>query len=415
MVNNSKNNFTFVEYFYIDISSSKSQSHSQYHYGPEVEEIEILSNDPENIERKSALDEVQEANISEKLTTDQFIRDLSTSPQDRAMISVPEYGGNSRTGYYETIDDLLQRDPVDTNAARSLTSSSIHDLATTKELTIQDHESLIQTAPEIETGLESKSRSASRNSILHHDLTQETGMDLEHKKPLIISEPVKHSRLSTIVSSTTPIATDDTYEKSSLLQTTTTTTAAIDSSGATEPPAATVLTRASSGSLSPLVPPPRLSPSPPPPPLPTDNNDSGRVAYFFSDYGNDGEGDEDSILIDQSNFVVPAVSDVIPDDNTSSNLTGQSQASLLLPHSEHVSQQQHEQQQQQLASVMPSTFFTKNNNENIQEEIEEIETKETVAAEKGIATATLILPSSSSISRRSIAGCNYRQHANAIY
>ncbi|CAF4921392.1 unnamed protein product, partial [Rotaria socialis] len=34
------------------ISSSKLQLRGQYHYGPEVEETEILPNDPENTDHK---------------------------------------------------------------------------------------------------------------------------------------------------------------------------------------------------------------------------------------------------------------------------------------------------------------------------------------------------------------------------
>ncbi|CAF5173841.1 unnamed protein product, partial [Rotaria magnacalcarata] len=52
----------------------------QYHYGPEVEEIEINDNDPENEDLKSTYDEISQFNFHETFTGDQFLREQSNLP-----------------------------------------------------------------------------------------------------------------------------------------------------------------------------------------------------------------------------------------------------------------------------------------------------------------------------------------------
>ncbi|CAF0862886.1 unnamed protein product [Rotaria sordida] len=381
-----------------NVSSSKLQLRGQYHYAPEVEEIEILPNDPENIDHKSRLDEMQGTNPYETLDTNQFLRELSNPPESRAMIFIPEFSGNSQIGHHEPIEDLTQHDQIDnTNIARPLTVDSFHDLRPTKELTIQDTQLPIQTTPEVQIEPEVKSQ----NIITPHEIHYETEIDLENQINPIISKPIQQRRPSTKVSTITPIATDDLQEKSSSLQIPTidpTLVAASSSSPRPRPPPPTPpppppLPAPSSSSSSPPPPPPL--PAPPSPP-PADNNASGPVAYFFSDFGNEGEGEEDLVSIDESNFAVPTGADIIADDSANNSLMGQSQASLLHLRSAHVPQQQHQQQQQQqLTSAMSST--TKNNNEHRKiEENKEIESKETDATKKRITTTTSVLPSSSS-------------------
>ncbi|CAF3906802.1 unnamed protein product [Rotaria sp. Silwood2] len=359
-----------------NVSSSKLQLRGQYHYPPEAEETEILSNDPENIDHKSILNEMQETSPYETLNTDQFLRAVSNPPESRAMIFVPEFSGNSRIGYNESVEDLIQPDQIDNkNAARPLTVDSFHDIRTTKELTIQDSQSLIQRAPE---EVQNEPELKSQNIIIPHEIHHVTEIDLENQINPIISKPIQHRRPSTKASRTTPIITDDLHEKSSSLQMPT-----IDS----------IAVAASSSSPHP---PPSPPPSSPPPPPPADSNADGRVPYFFSDFGNEGEGEEDLIPIDQSNFDIPTGTDVIADDSTNNSLMGQSQASLLHLHSAHVlhQQQEQQQQQQQLTSAMSSNI--KNNNEHRKvEENEEIESKETDATNKRITTTTSVLPSPS--------------------
>jgi hypothetical protein len=263
---------------------------------------------------------------------------------------------------HESTEDIIEKNQTDATIARSTTATSLHDLSSNKELTIQDTESLIQTAPEVQIEPETKPRIASRSTITPHELYHETESDLTNNNNPFISEPVKHSRPS----ATTPIATDDLLDKSSSFQ--------------IAPTDSTDIVPFSSSS----------TPLPPTPP-PADNNVSGLVAYFFSDFGNEGEGEEDVMPIDQNNFVVPTGAEIIADDDISSSLMGQSQASLLILHSAHVPRQQ---QQQQLTSTVPLT--TETNNEYIRaEEKEEIESKEIDATKKRIATVTSISPSPS--------------------
>jgi hypothetical protein len=80
------------------------------------------------------------------------------------------------------------------------------------------------------------------------------------------------------------------------------------------------------------------------------NNISGGFGYFFSDFGNEneGEGEEDLISLDLTNFALPLPSEMFSGENISNGSIRQSQTSLLNPH-----------QQQQ--SIHP------NNNQHIKE------------------------------------------------
>ncbi|CAF2050728.1 unnamed protein product [Rotaria magnacalcarata] len=371
------------------ISSSKFQLHGQYHYGPEVEETEILPNDPESTDHKSTFDEMEGTNQYEPLNTDQFLRDLSPPPQSRAAINVPEFSGNSQLESHESAEDLIHENQIGSNNARALTANSLHDLTPTNDSMIQDTKLLIQTTPEdrAESELKAEHLSIPRESPKDNeiDLENENENNLILSKPdenennLILSKPNQNSRPSTKASRRTPIAAnDDLIEKSTLLQ---------------------VPTIDSTVDINSLSPPPSS-----PPAAAAVNNIGGIGAYFFSDYGNDGEGEEDLMPIDQSNFVVPSGADIIPDDTISNSLLGQSQASLLTLHSAHVPQQkpprpplQQQQQQQhtrQLTSVMSLTSINNNEHRKV-EENEEIESKETDAMKKGTTNAISVLPPSS--------------------
>jgi len=320
-----------------------------------------------------------EAGLYETLTTDQFLRDLSATPQNRALIFVPEYGGNSQMGYHDSTEDLIQNNQLDTSVARSLSAGSLRDLTSMKELNIQDTESLIQTAPKNRIEPEFTARIPSRSTVTPpHELFHATETDLRNENNPIISHDIKYSRPSTV----TPIATNDLQEKSPLPQ--------IAPVGST-----TILPPSQIAPIGSAATLPSLSHSPPPPPV--DNNVSGLVAYFFSDFGHEGEGEEDIMSIDQNNFVVTTSAEIIADDDISGGLMGRkSQPSLLILHSAHVPRQpqQQQQHQQQHTSIMPST--TENNNKYVKsEEKEEIGSIETDATKNRISTATSVLPSSS--------------------
>jgi hypothetical protein len=119
----------------------------RYHYGPEIEEVEIRENDTENTDMKSIVDELPELSFRETLSLDQFRREQSDVPQNRAVIFVPEYGDNSKIGYDQTAADLHQNDPITTNTVQLSTVSSPRSSRSSKKLNIQDFEQLIQTAP----------------------------------------------------------------------------------------------------------------------------------------------------------------------------------------------------------------------------------------------------------------------------
>ncbi|CAF3330528.1 unnamed protein product [Rotaria socialis] len=379
------------------ISSSKLQLRGQYHYGPEVEETEILPNDPENTDHKSTLDEMEGTNQYEPLNTDEFLRELSPPPQSRAMINVPEFSGNNQLESRESAEDFIHKNQIDSNNARVLTANSLHDLTPTKDLMIPDTELLIQTAPEDHAESELKSehvftpRESPKDNEIHfeneneneNDNKKEKEKENENENNPTLSKPNQNSRPSTKASRTTPIAANDNLiEKPTLLQVPT-----IDST------------------VDITSPPPRSYPPPssPPPAVAADNNVGGVAAYFFSDYGNDDEGEEDLMPIDQSNFIVPTGADVISEDTISNSILGHSQASLSILHSAHVPQQkQQEQQQQQHARQLTSamSLTSKNNNEHRKvEKNEEIEREETDATKKGITNAVSGLPPSSPSSK----------------
>ena len=83
------------------------------------------------------------------------------------------------------------------------------------------------------------------------------------------------------------------------------------------------------------------------------NNTDVDTAYFFSDYGESGEGEEDFISIDPRQFAIPPDEELFPEDNVSHFQIRQSQTSLLNPHSSE------EQQQRKL--------IIQNNNEHVEE------------------------------------------------
>ncbi|CAF4052394.1 unnamed protein product [Rotaria sp. Silwood2] len=278
----------------------------QYHYGPEIDEIEIRENDPENSDLKSTFDEVSQFNFHEIFSLDQFRRQQSDLSQHRALILVPEYVENHNMTINESTEDLHQKNPIDTNFARSSTVASLHDLASSSKLNIQDFQLLMQTAPE------PKIQIATENVVNSHEPSDKEEANLNNT---ILSKPIKHSRLS--------IRTQETLSLSS-----------------------------------------QTMKNP-------ENSTNFDTNYFFSDFGNDYEGEEDLISIDPYNFVPPTESEIMPDDNRSNILIRQSQTSLPNPHAS-------EQQQ-----------TIENNNQYIKE----TEKKKIDATTKHIVTAISASPS----------------------
>ena len=245
----------------------------QYHYGPEIEEIEIDENDPENSNLKSTYQEISQSKFPEVVSFDQFLRQQSDLPQNRALISVPQYVDYNEVEISQLTEDFHQNNSVDAVFAQSTTAKSLDDLISASKVNIQDYSLLIQTVPEpkiptpIETVIDSHQATKSAQS---------------NSTNTILSKPVKHSRISSRTSKTL----------SSVSQ-------PINNSK---------------------------------------NNIIDGTTYFFSDFGNEYDGEEDAISIDPYNFAPPTESEIVADDNISSSIR-QSQTSLLNPHASQQQQQ----------------------------------------------------------------------------
>ncbi|CAF2698520.1 unnamed protein product [Rotaria sp. Silwood2] len=88
----------------------------QYHYGVEIEENEILENDPENLDLTSFIDEKSQFSSREILSLDEFRREQSDLAQNRAFTLVPEYDDNNKNEINEsTTEDTHQKDSTDEN------------------------------------------------------------------------------------------------------------------------------------------------------------------------------------------------------------------------------------------------------------------------------------------------------------
>jgi hypothetical protein len=227
---------------------------------------------------------------------------------------VPEYGNNNEMELNETVEDLYQNNPIDTDIALLSTASSPHHSGSAKKLHIQDFELLIQTAPEPKIEIPSPS------PVKPDEISDKNEADSINT---MLSKPVKHSRQST-----------RTQESPS-------------------PAQQTIIN--------------------------TKNDTPIEMAHFFSDYGNEGVGEEDLISLDPNHFALPTEGEIVSDDNISNNLIRQSQTSLLNPHS---SQEQEEKQQEQQVTI------EKNN-----EQVKETEKKKIHATTKHIISSTSKLPS----------------------
>ncbi|CAF4778526.1 unnamed protein product, partial [Rotaria magnacalcarata] len=78
----------------------------------------INDNDPENEDLKSTYDEISQFNFHETFTGDQFLREQSNLPHNRALISVPEYVDNENMKMNESTEELDKKNLIDTNTVR---------------------------------------------------------------------------------------------------------------------------------------------------------------------------------------------------------------------------------------------------------------------------------------------------------
>jgi hypothetical protein len=274
----------------------------QYHYGPEMIENEIREGDPENTDLKLVVKEMPKLTFRQPLTLEQFRREQSALPQNRALIFVPEYDDENETGSNEKVEDFHPRHSIPPDMAQISTVHSSNISGSSNRLRIQDFQLLTHTVPEPKPEIPPMSTSKPA------EVSDKTEVNLINT---MISAPVKHTHQSK--------ATKETHSSSQ---------------------------------------------------QETKNNNDVDTAYFFSDFGQEGE--EDLISIDPSHFTLPTGSDILSEDNISDTLIRQSQTSLLNPYS-----------LQEQKSIM------QNNNEHVNEG----ESKKIDAMTTDIITSTSTLPS----------------------
>ncbi|CAF1214571.1 unnamed protein product, partial [Didymodactylos carnosus] len=242
------------------ISNEKRSSTQVYHYGPEIDEIEILSNHPENVDiYETHIDSIKDNDGDDlkPLTIDQFLRDRSTSPRSRVMLTANIYSGGSEILDNETQDIL--HDAYD--VARSLLNSPQTDLAETKDLHLENLKELVQMAKEIEPKEKNRdiltlapgptnteillSTPIEKHSNDTSNLSVSSAKTLDFQNHTILSKAIKHSRSAAL-----PVNDAEKNDKTNIAT--------------------------------------------------TDTTISNKQPYFFSDFGND---DEEMVSLDTNNFV----------------------------------------------------------------------------------------------------------------
>ena len=408
--------FSWKDLILTAIASASLQYHGQYHYAPEAEEIEILNMDPENVDRKSRLDEFHGSKAHEALNPTHFVRNQSSLSDNHATVTVPEYSGSSPLSYHEPTTKFVYDEPTKPDLKREFSASSKHRLDPDQILTVPDVESFNRPfpgngfdskgresrgssrmvsptrsrspsprTPQLEFDHEPRANSAlkpripSRNTMTPPELYHKTEDYFNDQENTIISKSVKHVRPTSRSSTITPIATDD--QQDNIVPPPLPPPLILPSSQSRAPSARTSNTRPTTAAA--------------PPAAASEENENGLVAYFFSDYGNEGEADEDLISIDHSNFNVPTGADVVTDDETGSHMLRQSQASGL------ILQSAHKPPQTELSSALPPTIET--NHEYRKEEAEEgeganggkFQREENDLTKKRVPTSPSVLPFSS--------------------
>ena len=166
------------------LTHQTSSTHSfvgQFHYGAEMEENEILENDPENSDHRSIINQIPQSSSHETFSLNEFIRVQSPLPKNRALTFVPQYVDNNHIEMNQSTEDIHQNNPIDINTARSSTASSLHEFGASNKLNIQDFQSLIQTASQLTL------ETTSKNEGNHHKSTDKVEQDLANT---MLSKPV---------------------------------------------------------------------------------------------------------------------------------------------------------------------------------------------------------------------------------
>ncbi len=160
----------------------------QYHYGPEMEENEIREDDPENTDRNLVVKEIPKLNFYKPLTLDEFRRQQSAFPENRALVSVPEIGGTDQTEVIKKADDFHQNIPNGTDIAEPVPVRTTQEFDSTSKLNFRNFKSLIQNASESTVEIPPPRKP------IDNQIFDASRVDLINS---MISKPVKHTSSST--------------------------------------------------------------------------------------------------------------------------------------------------------------------------------------------------------------------------
>lgn len=297
--------------------------------------MEILKNDPENTEFKAQIQEFDRAPAHETLNPSDFLRELSARADNRAVVFAPEHIGSSRISFHDRPEDLVHADSVPPTLPRPFSSKSedVND-EPTKDFSADENEYVVPSAAARWTEPHIKSRSSSAANTAEHSSRASSRIPSAHPARVGSEFKPRIPSHSTMTPTALYHKTEDFFtepENTIIAKSTRHVRPATRTSDATPVPTPQPGS-ASTARRSPVA--DRIASPPAPLHSPSaagetgEENDTGLVAYFFSDYGN--EADEDLISIDHSNFKVPVGNYVPTDEERSTNMLSPSQGSLLI-------------------------------------------------------------------------------------
>ncbi|CAF2151508.1 unnamed protein product [Rotaria magnacalcarata] len=161
----------------------------QYHYGVEIDEMEILDDDPENTDFKSTFEEVSRFNAHEIYSLNRFRREQSDATKNRALVFIPQYIDNLETRINELTEELHQNNLTVRNILQSSAVTSVHELSSVSRYDSQDFQLHRQTAAE------PKLQNSSESLFNSHEPT--TNKIESNSNNTMLLKPIKHSHLST--------------------------------------------------------------------------------------------------------------------------------------------------------------------------------------------------------------------------